>query len=154
MRGAEWREADSYTPYATAARFENWEFAYALVLGSGAAARYATAVGVSEIAERTNGLAALLRRELGNAGLRVLDRGPELCGIVTVEIPGPDPTAFHDALQHRGVNSSASIRAYGVIDFDEQGVAWALRLSPHYYNTEQEIETAVAAVCEVAGRPV
>jgi selenocysteine lyase/cysteine desulfurase len=74
-----------------------------------------------------------------------------LCGIVTVEIPGLDATAFHDALQRRGVNSSVSIRAYGVIDFDEQGVAWALRLSPHYYNNEQEIETAVAAVCEVAG---
>jgi selenocysteine lyase/cysteine desulfurase len=151
MQGAEWREADSYVPFDTAARFENWEFAYALVLGSGAAARYATAVGVSDIAARTSSLADLLRQELGNADLRVLDRGPELCGIVTVEIPGLDATAFHDALQHRGVNSSVSIRAYGVIDFDEQDVAWALRLSPHYYNTEQEIEAAVAAVCEVAG---
>jgi selenocysteine lyase/cysteine desulfurase len=150
MQGAEWREADSYVPFATAARFENWEFAYALVLGSGAAARYATAVGVSDIAARTSGLAVLLRQRLRDAGFRVLDRGPELCGIVTVEIPGPDATAFHNALEQRGVNSSVSIRAYGVIDFDELNVAWALRLSPHYYNTEQEIETAVAKLTYLA----
>jgi len=41
MRGAEWIEADEFRLSRDARRFENWEFAYALVLGQGAAARYA-----------------------------------------------------------------------------------------------------------------
>ena len=33
-----------------------------------------------------------------------------------------------------------------VLDFQDKGVAGALRLSPHYYNTHDEVEAAVAAL--------
>jgi selenocysteine lyase/cysteine desulfurase len=46
MRGARWTDADAYQLVDSAQRFENWEFAYALVVGMGAAARYALDVGV------------------------------------------------------------------------------------------------------------
>jgi len=42
---------------------------------------------------------------------------------------------LHD---HR-INASISLREYAVLDFDRKGVPWALRLSPHYYNTEEEV---------------
>ncbi len=29
------------------------------------------------------------------------------------------------------------------IDFPQKGVTWALRVSPHYYNTEEEVERMV-----------
>ena len=48
MRGASWVAADSYRLEDDARRFENWEFAYSLVLGLGEAARYALDVGVAE----------------------------------------------------------------------------------------------------------
>jgi selenocysteine lyase/cysteine desulfurase len=32
-------------------------------------------------------------------------------------------------------------------------VSSALRLSPHYYNTEDELDTAVAAIAELVGEP-
>ena len=35
------------------------------------------------------------------------------------------------------------------IDMDEKGVRSALRLSPHYYNTPDEIDAAVAALAEL-----
>ena len=35
MRGADWIDADTYRPVPDARRFENWEFAWALVLASG-----------------------------------------------------------------------------------------------------------------------
>lgn len=151
MQGAEWRDADTYVPYTTASRFENWEFAYALLLGTGEAARYTMAVGIDAIAERTSALADRLRRGLQDAKLRVLDAAPRLCGIVTVEIPGLGAEWFHDELERRGVNTSASIRGYGVIDFDAMGIEWALRLSPHYYNTEQEVDAAVGLIDELVG---
>jgi selenocysteine lyase/cysteine desulfurase len=53
------------------------------------------------------------------------------------------------ALRERGINTSAQIREYAVIDYDDKGVQASLRLSPHYYNTEQEIDQAVAAIREL-----
>ena len=150
MRGAHWKSADRYEHADDARRFENWEFAYALVLGTGAAADYAQRIGIERIEQRTTALAALLRQELRAAGFRVLDRGARQCGIVTVVIPGKEPEPFHHALELRGVNSSISRREYAVIDFAEKGVEWALRLSPHYYNTEDEISRAINTIRQLA----
>jgi selenocysteine lyase/cysteine desulfurase len=36
-----------------------------------------------------------------------------------------------------------------VIDMDEKGARSAIRISPHYYNTAAEIDTAVAALGEL-----
>jgi selenocysteine lyase/cysteine desulfurase len=153
MRGADWVSADSFAPAPDARRFENWEFAYSLVLGMGEAARYALEVGVERGGKRARELAASLRSKLsGLAGIRVLDRGEELAAIVTLEVAGWDATELSKLLRTRGINSAASLRAYAVIDMDEKGAASALRLSPHYYNTEEEIDRVVGELKAVAGK--
>jgi len=144
MRGADWVSADSFAPAPDARRFENWEFAYSLVLGLGEAARYALEVGVERGGRRARELAATLRSKLsGLSGIRVLDRGRDLAAIVTIEVGGWDATELSKLLRTRGINSSASLRAYAVIDMDEKQAATALRLSPHYYNTEEELDQVV-----------
>src|SRR2546426_7993472 len=45
MRGADWTDPDAFRLADGARRFENWEFAYALVAGLGAAARLAPPPG-------------------------------------------------------------------------------------------------------------
>jgi selenocysteine lyase/cysteine desulfurase len=153
MRGADWVSADSFAPMPDARRFENWEFAYSLVLGLGEAARYALAVGVQRGGRRARELAATLRGKLsGLAGIRVLDRGKELAAIVTIEVGGWDAGELSKLLRTRGVNSSASLRAYAVIDMDEKRAATALRLSPHYYNTEEEVDRAVEELKTVTAK--
>jgi selenocysteine lyase/cysteine desulfurase len=153
MRGADWASADSFAPMPDARRFENWEFAYSLVLGLGEAARYALAVGVERGGRRARELAATLRGKLsGLAGIRVLDRGKELAAIVTIEVGGWDAGELSKLLRTRGVNSSASLRAYAVIDMDEKRAATALRLSPHYYNTEEEVDRAVEELKTVTAK--
>jgi selenocysteine lyase/cysteine desulfurase len=151
LRGATWTTLDAYRLTDTAARFENWEFAYGLMLGTGAAADYGMGVGIGRIAERVKALAAQTRAGLREAGLRVLDRGAELCGIVTVQIPGWEAKAFHVELEDRGINTSVSTRSFALVDFTEKGVEWALRLSPHYYNTEDEIRDAVSVIADLTG---
>jgi len=150
MRGARWAEADRYEHAADARRFENWEFAYALVLGTGAAARYALAVGMARIEERVRALADMTRALCREAGLRTLDRGSRTCGLVTLAIPGKDADRVHAALLERGINTSISRREFAVIDFAEKGVEWALRVSPHYYNTEEEVRQTVDAIRQLA----
>jgi selenocysteine lyase/cysteine desulfurase len=144
MRGADWVSANDFAPAPDARRFENWEFAYSLLLGLGEAARYALGIGVEQGGRRARELAALLRRKLAELdGIRVLDRGTELAALVTIDVAGWDATELSKLLRTRGINTSASLRAYAVIDMDEKRVSSALRLSPHYYNSEEEIERAV-----------
>lgn len=150
MRGAQWAEKERFALVESARRFEDWEFPYALVLGLGAAARYALGVGVDFGGRRAAMLAAMLRERLAAiAGVRVLDRGRDRCAIVTVDVAGRDASELVESLRTRGINTTASLRWYGIIDFDEKGTTSALRLSPHYYNTESEIEAAVDAVREI-----
>jgi selenocysteine lyase/cysteine desulfurase len=152
LRGADWIEEDLAQPAPDARRFENWEFAWALVLGTGAAAAYALEVGLEAIQARAWGLAARLRDRLdGLQGVRALDRGETLAAIVTVDVEGREPEALVRSLRERGINTSSVDRTSAVLDFDEKGVEGALRLSPHYYNTDQELDAAVEAVEELAG---
>jgi len=152
MRGARWTAVDRYELVDSAQRFEDWEFPHALVLGLGAAARYARAVGVETASQRAFRLAAQLRHELETiGGVRVLDRGKEQCAIVTFDVRGRYASELVAELARRGVNSTASLRWYGLIDFTEKGTTAAVRLSPHYYNTEGEIESAIGHLREIIG---
>jgi selenocysteine lyase/cysteine desulfurase len=67
MRGADWIEAELYQPAPTAQRFENWEFAYGLLLGQGAAARYACDLGIERVQARAWKLAAEQRSRRSTA---------------------------------------------------------------------------------------
>jgi selenocysteine lyase/cysteine desulfurase len=147
MRGANWVTADEFELAPDARRFENWEFAYALLLGLGEASRYALSVGIQRGGGRARELAATVRTKLSALpGYRLLDRGKELAAIVTVLVMGWDTTALVNALRERGINTSASLGAYAVIDMAEKNAASALRISPHYYNTESELDTLIEAL--------
>jgi selenocysteine lyase/cysteine desulfurase len=49
-------------------------------------------------------------------------------------------------LRGLNINTSASMREYAVIDMDEKRAASALRVSPHYYNTEDELDRLLDAL--------
>jgi selenocysteine lyase/cysteine desulfurase len=153
MRGAEWKTADSFQLTPDARRFENWEFAYSLVLGLGEAARYAARVGIETGGRRAQELAAAVRDKLSALpGFRVLDRGKELAAIVTVEVPGWHSTVLVQFLRTRNINTAATLRDYAVIDMDEKRAASALRISPHYYNTEAELDILIETLKSLPAR--
>jgi selenocysteine lyase/cysteine desulfurase len=150
MHGATWTQPDAFHLTPDARRFETWEFAYALVLGLGAAARYALQVGLQTARDRARNLAEYVRERVAAVpGVRVLDRGPELCAIATAALPGRDAKDVKLALRARGINTSSPEREDAVIDMDEKEASSALRISPHYYNTREEIDTAVEALREI-----
>ena len=154
MRGATWTGPDALQLVDDARRFEDWEFPYALVLGLGAAAKYAGSVGVRRAGDRAGTLAAYLREELLTIdGARVLDRGRTRCAIVTADIAGYSTSDLVLELRRRHINASASLAWYGLIDMAEKNAASALRLSPHYYNTVEEVDAAIEALREVVRAP-
>jgi selenocysteine lyase/cysteine desulfurase len=150
MRGARWTAPDGYDPVDTAARFEEWEYPYAIMLGCAAAARYALSVGLEQISVRTPGLAARLRDGLDALpGIRALDQGSHPAALVTFAVEGWQPQDFKRAVDLRGINSALSFREFARFDFGDKNVDWCLRFSPHYYNTEDEVDTVTAAVAEI-----
>ena len=149
MRGADWTDPDAFRLADGARRFENWEFAYALLAGLRAAVRYALAVGAAG-RNRARQLAGDLRPKLaGLPGVRVLDRGREQCAIVTIAVANRDAAELKLRLRQRGINTSSADRKSGVLDMDDKRATTVLRFSPHYYNTEDELDTAVGVLAEL-----
>ncbi len=147
MRGATWTEADAFALADGARRFETWEMAGALVLGLGAAAEYALEVGIETARERAWRLAERARERLAALpGARVLDRGRVRSALATAAFAAHDGVELKLALRARGINTSSPERDDAVIDMDRKGVRSGLRVSPHYYNTDEEIDRAVEAI--------
>ena len=150
MYGADWTAPGVYQPSRTASRFEDWEFPYSTVLGSAAAVRYARGVGIEAISLRTPALAGRLRDELDALpGVQALDRGNQLAALVTIAVEGWQAEEYKTALDARRINSALSFRRLAQFDFGDKDIDWCLRLSPHYYNTDDEIDEVVAAVAEL-----
>ena len=140
MRGANWTAPDEYVAQPDARRYEYWEMSPALLLGSKAAVEYALEQGLEAIQERVVRLAATTRTMLADLpGVRVLDRGASLCGIVTAWRPDWQPQALLQHLAAQRINGRITTIGSAQLDFSRKGVGWALRISPHYYNTEAEI---------------
>ncbi|MEM9291260.1 MAG: aminotransferase class V-fold PLP-dependent enzyme [Acidobacteriota bacterium] len=142
LRGAEWISADRFEARADARRFEYWEFSYALLRGLGAAARYALEVGIEAASQRAARLAATAREHLGALdGVHSLEpEGARLAAITTYRIDGiEDGAHLVQALRKRKLHASVTQADSARIEYDARSLAWALRVSPHYYNTEAEI---------------
>lgn len=150
MRGADWIEKDVYKQREGAVRFEDWEFAYALVLGTSVAIEYCLHIGEDKIWRRVKELSNNMRTQLTELNkVRVLDKGPELGGLVTFTVAGSDPVYLTQELLKRKINVVPSYRKFAVIDFDEKKVEWALRASPHYFNNTDEIDQFIDAVKQI-----
>jgi selenocysteine lyase/cysteine desulfurase len=153
MRGADWTSPTAYEPVASAVRFEEWEKSYAALIGTATAIRYALRLGMDAINARSLALASQLRVLLAEIPrLRLLDHGSELCAIVTLSIEELSSDELHRQLSARRVNSSVSDRSDALFDFTDKGVESCLRLSPHYYNTPDEVDEVAAAIARIAAR--
>jgi selenocysteine lyase/cysteine desulfurase len=152
MRGAELADASRFDLVPDARRFENWEFSHALVLGQGAAARYALEVGVDVAGTRALVLAGVVRRRLAEMPMaRLIEPGERLSAIVTAAFHGRDATELMGALRAAGVNTSVSISGPGPFNAPGAGETM-LRISPHYYNTEAEVERAMDVLAAIVSR--
>ncbi len=138
---------DGYTLAASARRFETWEKSYAGVVGLGAAAEYAYEIGVADIWERIQWLAARMRILLwGIDGVTVYDQGRVQGGIVTFDIEGRQPLEVQELLAEHSINVSISTPFSAPVDMHRRQIEGLVRASVHAYNTEEEIEDLIEAV--------
>jgi len=139
--GAVWTGKDTYEIENTAARFTNWERPYALVQGMTEALRYLQSVGIENIELQNKKIASRLRENLAAiAGITLYDRGSTQCNIITFRKAGKTQADFQEHFLQHQVYYGISQKAQGQIDFEKKGIDWAVRLSPHYFNTEEEMD--------------
>ena len=144
LYSAEWVSRDAYELRKDARRFEDWENAYALRAGLGAAIDYADGIGIDAIEARVKLLADHTRALIdATQGVHVRDNGHERCGIVSLEIEGHDPGALIKAMAEKGFAVGTSSPSSTRLDFERRGLPTLMRIAPHYYNTEDEITACV-----------
>jgi selenocysteine lyase/cysteine desulfurase len=144
IESATWDGDHGFTWAPGAQRFATWEHSYVNVLGLGAAVRQALNLGLDAIGKRAAALGARLRDQLaGLPGVTVHDQGLVRCAIVTATINGVAAGQAAAALSQGGVNVSTTVPGHNMLD---SRVHPLVRFSPHYYNTEEEIDRATELV--------
>ncbi len=152
IESATWDGARGFSWSPGARRFATWERSYVNVLGLAAAVEQALELGLDAIAARTTELGRHLRDGLAAVpGVTVHDLGVERCAIVTATVAGVDTAAVAASLTGRGINVSTTVAEHSPFDTEVRAVHPLVRLSPHYYNTDDELDAAIAAVASIAG---
>lgn len=139
LHAATWTEAGRYTLRSDARRFETYETFVAGRLGIAAAAEYAMVAGVEATWQRARGLAGFARAKLSELGASVHDRGREVGAIVTFTLPDVAPADLVGWMREQGINIWNSTVNSARLDMEAKGLSSVVRVSPHYYNTEDEI---------------
>lgn len=148
-----WVDDTTYRLAEGARRFESFECSYASRIGLGVAIEYALEIGLEAIAERVGSLAERLRLRLESAsGVHVHDGGHTRSAIVTFTVDGHQPTHILEQLAAQHINCSVSSAPSARLDQDVRGLPAVVRLSPHYFNTDEEVDVVSRAVAELASR--
>lgn len=145
--GAPWVTRDEYALREDARRFETWENSYALRAGLGAAFDYLEQIGIDAIQDRVSALSDHCRNILeSHSALRLHDLGRHKCGIVSFSVEGLEAARVIGALADEGFVIGASDPSSTRLDAERRNLPVVLRIAPHYYNTEDEVERAVALI--------
>lgn len=144
VSGAEWVDTDNFRLADSAIRFESYERSVALHLGLITAVEYALALTVPVISAAVARNAEYLRSRAGALeSWRVLDRGKQRSGIVTLQhdtVPTRDVIV---ALRRAGINGWETTSGINPRDLGPLSV---LRLSPHSFNTREELDRTLTVL--------
>jgi selenocysteine lyase/cysteine desulfurase len=135
----EWRNVSSLHHGAprfgeTAEKYEPGMLPFASLYGMEASLLLIEEIGIPRIEKRVLALAGLLRTELAGIGAEFYEsQGESLPSqIVIASLPGVDSSVLAQKLAEQNINISAR-RKY-------------LRISPHFYNNEEDIAILIAAI--------
>ncbi|MEM6441107.1 MAG: aminotransferase class V-fold PLP-dependent enzyme, partial [Pseudomonadota bacterium] len=150
--GAPWTGRDAYDLRDDARRFETWENSYALRAGLGAAVDYADALGIDAIEARIRHLAAHARARLAeHPSIQLRDLGRNPVGIVSFQVDRADPRALVRAMAEHGFAIGASSPDSTRLDAERRALPTLLRIAPHVYTTEDELDRAVDRLAALLG---
>ena len=150
---APWVSRDEYRLRDDGRRFETWENNYTARLGLGAAIDYALDIGIGPIEQRCRMLADRLRSGLASIrGITIRDLGRAPGAIVSFTVEGYEAEAIVSSAAAAGITIGASDPSSTRIDAEMRSLPMVVRASPHYYNTEAEIDRLIEHLAGLARR--
>ncbi|GGO96057.1 aminotransferase class V-fold PLP-dependent enzyme [Wenjunlia tyrosinilytica] len=153
LDGVEW-SSGTYRLAPGARRFETWESNCASRIGLGVAVDYALGWGVDRTWQRVRQLAEGLRRNVaGIPGVTVEDRGRERCGTVALTFEGLRPDRVRAALGRAGINTWVCLPNAACVDMQARRLDSLLRVSVHYYNSQEELDRLCSELESLAVGP-
>jgi selenocysteine lyase/cysteine desulfurase len=150
---APWVSRNEYQLRDDARRFETWENNYAARLGLGVAVDYALDIGIGPIEQRCRLLADRLRSGLASiGGVTIRDLGRRPGAIVSFTMEGHDAESIVSSAGAARITIGASDPPSTRIDAEIRSLPMLVRASPHYYNTEAEIDRLIDHIATLATR--
>ncbi len=140
MRGADWNGFEHYKAQMNVKRFEMWEFSHSSLIGFTQAIHYANEIGIENIEIYNAHLINRLNSHLSSSNkLRILDKDSKKASILNFNIPSLNLNYIESKLKKNKIYYSVSFK----------NKDWAIRLSPHYFNTIEEIDFASEVVLSI-----
>ena len=146
-RSARWTGNWSYQLAEGARRYETFEVSAAAKVGLGVAIEYALEIGLDVITKRIQELGESLRSRLAAAPfVRVIEAPGPQSGIVPFYVEGRTSEAVVASLRAWGVNTSLVEPLPRAFDPGRRNTQSLIRASVHYYNTDDELDDAIATI--------
>lgn len=150
-RAATWTSPETYALQTSARRFEPQEISL-LTVGLAEAVHYANQVGIDAITQQNQNLMHQLRTGLQQLdGLTLLDWGSRQGNILTFHTSRQSLSTLEATLRRERVFFTTQYPSSALIDFQRKGVDWLIRLSPHYFNTMDEMDAVVDILAQAIG---
>jgi len=112
------------------------------------------AVGLDEIESGCRMLARRLRAGLGAiAGVTLRDLGRDPSAIVSFTLAGHAARDVVRAADRAGITIGASDPSSTLLDAEARALPPLIRASPHYYNTESEIDRLIELCTALSATP-
>lgn len=144
---APWVSRDRYELRDDARRFESWENNYAARAGLGVAVDYALDLGLDAIQARCRLLSNRLRAGLADIrGVKLRDLGRNPSAIVSFTIEGHEAGSVVASAGQAGITIGASQPSSTRLDAEARELPPVVRASPHYYNSEDEVDRLIGFV--------
>jgi cysteine desulfurase / selenocysteine lyase len=131
-------------------RFETWERNYAVMLGLGTAVEYALNIGISKIKNIVSELTIMIQKGLSSIdNISIEDPPNNSCGIITISSNKLDISELKNKLLGKNINTSVVHDYDGPLDLPKRNLQTALRISPHYFNSIDDVEQLVNTIQEL-----
>ncbi len=146
-QSAEWSSDEEYSLRQDARVFEAWERSVINQLGFSAALEYLLALGVEAATQQIAKNAAYLRKRLPDLKNVTVECPPgAVSAIVTLNVAGRLPSDVKSILedQHFAVQTASVVHTR--LDLERRGIESAVRVSPHYYTSVEDMDLFLNAV--------
>lgn len=146
-QSAAWDGIQSYKMLTDARMFEDWERSCMLHLGFGAALDYLYMLDPSKVYREVCRKAGQVRDQLfALPNVEPVCKDGAAGAIITFNVKSKSAEEVKSIMERRDIAVQVSSIYHTRIDFSERGLDTAVRISPHYYNSEEEINRFLNAV--------